>query len=74
LNRQDIQRMILAILNTPGLIIKDADVLFRASYLYAEKNMDIHKAYDQAWMELEKINQFARFQFKPFPTMKLEEL
>ncbi|MGB9586200.1 MAG: PIN domain-containing protein [Anaerolineales bacterium] len=71
LSRADIQRKILAILNTPGLVIHDMDILFRASYLYTEKQLDFLAAYHQAWLELVGIGCVARFQNQPFPKMEI---
>lgn len=71
LNRPDIQRKVLAILNTPELMIRDKDILFRASYLYAEKQLDFLNAFHQAWLELAGISHVARFPLQPFPKMEI---
>jgi predicted nucleic-acid-binding protein len=71
LSRADIQRKILAILNTPGLVVRDMDILFRASYLYAEKHLDFIAAYHQAWLEWLGISRVARFQLQPFPKIEI---
>lgn len=72
LTRSEIQRKVLAILNTPGFMIRDTDILFRAIYLYAQKNLDIMAAYHLAWLELLGYNRVVRFQLQAFPRMAIE--
>jgi predicted nucleic acid-binding protein len=50
LPRADIQRNVLAILNTPGLEIADDEILLQAAMWYVEKNIDFIDAYNAAWM------------------------
>lgn len=50
LPRQAIQEKILAILNTPGLIVENAGCILRAMLWYVEKNVDYIDAYNAAWL------------------------
>lgn len=65
----EIQDKVLAILNTPGLIVDGADMLQQAAFWYAEKNIDFIDAYNVAWMmkhNVEKAFTFDRKHFKRF--------
>ena len=50
ITRKEIQEKVLAILNTEGLEVEDADLILQAIGLYAEKNVDFIDAYNAAWM------------------------
>ncbi len=48
--KRDVQAKVLAILNTAGLKVTDADLVMQAIGGYAEKNVDFIDAYNAAWM------------------------
>jgi len=50
ITKKDIQLKVLAILNTDGLEVEDADLILQAIGLYVEKNVDFIDAYNAAWM------------------------
>jgi len=50
LSKAEIQRHVLAILNTPDLEVANSDILFQAIMWYAEKNVDFIDAFNAAWM------------------------
>jgi len=50
LSPADTQSKILAILNTPGLEVAEADLLLQAITWHVEKNVDFIDAYNAAWM------------------------
>jgi uncharacterized protein len=50
LPRIAIQEKILAILNTPGIQITDADLILQGIAGYVEKNVDFIDAYNGAWL------------------------
>jgi uncharacterized protein len=70
LSREQIRDRILAILNTPGLEVAEADLLIAAATNYAAKNVDFIDAYNAAWIAQQQIvtaytfdrKHFARFE------------
>jgi predicted nucleic acid-binding protein len=50
LSPADTQSKILAILNTPGLEVAEADLLLQAITWHVEKKVDFIDAYNAAWM------------------------
>lgn len=70
LDRSQVQRSVLAILNTPGLEVADREVLFQAVLWYAEKRVDFIDAFNAAWMSRRGLarvctvdrNHFRRFE------------
>ncbi|MGB9673888.1 MAG: hypothetical protein ACPL3P_07085 [Anaerolineales bacterium] len=74
LSKEDIQHKVLAILNTPGFSIPDIDILFRACYLYTEKDWDFLDAYNHAWMETQGVGQYVHFQLQPTPLLEVMEI
>jgi uncharacterized protein len=50
LPRHEIHSKVLAILNTPGLEISDADLILQAISWYTEKNVDYIDAYNASWI------------------------
>jgi predicted nucleic-acid-binding protein len=67
--KPEIQDKVLAILNTPGLVVDGADLLQQAAVWYAEKNTDFIDAYNVAWMmkhNVEKAFTFDQKHFKRF--------
>jgi predicted nucleic-acid-binding protein len=66
LSREEVQKRILAILNTPGLEVADAEILFQAILWYVEKNVDFIDAYNAAWMSEHKLAAIYTFDQKHF--------
>ena len=64
--KKDIQRKVLAILNTDGLEVEDADLILQAIGLYVEKNVDFIDAYNAAWMLKHDIKKAITFDQKHF--------
>jgi len=66
LDRPEVQRLVLAILNTPGLEVAEREVLFRAVFWYVEKNVDFIDAYNAAWMFQQGISGVYTFDKRHF--------
>ena len=65
-SKADIQDKVLAILNTPGLDVENADLLLQAAVMYAEKNVDFIDAYNVAWMIKQDVEKAFTFDQKHF--------
>jgi len=59
--KSDIQAKVLAILNTPGLLVADGEILLQAIIWYVDKNIDFIDAYNSTWMRDQEINTVATF-------------
>jgi predicted nucleic acid-binding protein len=66
LERADIREKVVAILNTPGLKVVDADLVLQAITGYVEKNVDFIDAYNVAWMLSHGITSAYTFDRKHF--------
>jgi predicted nucleic-acid-binding protein len=55
-SRVDIRDKVLAILNTPGLEVVDADLVLQAITWFAEKNIDFVDAHNAAWLLAQEMN------------------
>ncbi len=66
LTRESVREKILAILNTPGLEIQDAQEILQATIWHHEKNVDFIDAYNVAWMASRGIFKIATFDKKHF--------
>ena len=64
--KADIQDKVLAILNTPGLEVENADLLLQAAVMYAEKNVDFIDAFNAAWMMKQDVENAYTFDQKHF--------
>lgn len=70
LAKAEIQGKVLAILNTPGVEVSEADVLLQAVDWYVQKNVDFIDAYHAAWLMANEVRvaftfdqrHFARFE------------
>ncbi|HUF37123.1 MAG TPA: PIN domain-containing protein, partial [Anaerolineales bacterium] len=65
-SRERIRETVLAILNTPGLAVAEAEVVLQAALWYGERNVDFIDAFNAAWLldrELPGIYTFDRRQF-----------
>jgi predicted nucleic-acid-binding protein len=66
LPREDIRDKVIAILNTPGLHIEEADRLAQAVTLYADLNIDFIDAYNAVWMRDQGLSKVITFDIKHF--------
>ncbi|WP_404786833.1 PIN domain-containing protein [Altericista sp. CCNU0014] len=66
LSREQIRDRVLAILNTPGLEIAEADLLIDAATNYAAKNVDFIDAYNLAWMVQQQLSTAYTFDRRHF--------
>lgn len=64
--KTNIQDKVLAILNTPGPEVENADQLLQAVVWYAEKNTDFIDAFNAAWMLKHDIENAITFDQKHF--------
>jgi predicted nucleic-acid-binding protein len=49
LSREDIRDKIVAILNTDGIVIENANLILQAALTFADRNVDFIDAYTAAW-------------------------
>jgi len=73
LSRDDVRSKVMAILNTPGLEVPEANLVLQAITWYAEQNVDFIDAYNGAWMLAQGINTaytFDREHFARLPGVK----
>ncbi len=61
-----IREHVLAILNTPGLEVAEADILLQATIWYEEKNVDFIDAFNAAWLLAQGLARVATFDRKHF--------
>jgi predicted nucleic-acid-binding protein len=66
LSKAVVQNHILAILNTPGLMVAEGDLTLQAILWYKEKNVDFIDAYHAAWMLAHGIKTACSFDRKHF--------
>ena len=59
--KENIQKMVLSFLNTPGLEVDNGDLIIRALRRYVDKNIDFIDAYNAAWMEIHEITTIYTF-------------
>jgi predicted nucleic-acid-binding protein len=75
LDKKEIQTMILGILNTDGLEVKDSDLILQAIFHYTDKNVDFIDAFNAAWMiknDVDKIYTFDQKHFNRFEGITAE--
>jgi len=70
LARQDIQSKVIAILNTPGLMIEHHDIILQAILWYVEKNVEYIDAYNVAWLLNQDIHTAYTFDRRHFNRFK----
>ncbi len=63
---EDIRDRVLAILNTPGLEVEDAELISRGLAMYANDNIDFVDAYNGLWMKDQGITSALTFDVKHF--------
>jgi predicted nucleic-acid-binding protein len=66
LSRENIQDKVLAILNTPGLEVADADNILQAIYWYVDKNVDFIDAFNASWMLSQGVRSVCTFDRRHF--------
>ncbi|MFQ5794464.1 MAG: PIN domain-containing protein [Candidatus Bipolaricaulia bacterium] len=66
LSREEIKAKVLAILNTPGLQVENAELIGQAILLYVDKNVDYIDAYNAYWMTQQGLSQAYTFDTKHF--------
>lgn len=66
LPKKAVREHVLAILNTPGLEVAEADILLQATLWYEEKNVDFIDAYNAAWLLARGLTRVATFDRKHF--------
>ena len=64
--REDIHDKVIAILNTTGLRVEEADRLAQAVTLYADLNIDFIDAYNAVWMKDQGLSKVITFDLKHF--------
>ena len=62
----DIQKQVLAIINTPGLVVDNDNQIIQAILWYEELNIDYIDAYNAAWMFENDIQSICTFDRKHF--------
>ena len=74
LPRVDIQAMIRAIINTPGLEVGDRNIISQAIFDYVDKNVDFGDAYNATWLlsqELKVVYTFDRRHFSRYESLEV---
>lgn len=66
LSPDQVQGMVLAILNTPGMEVADEDLVLQAVLWHVEKSVDFIDAYNAAWMENRGLRTVLTFDQKHF--------
>jgi len=66
LPRDEIRNRILAVLNTPGLHVENADLVAQAVSAYAALNVDFVDAFNALWMTAHGLDRVATFDTKHF--------
>lgn len=70
LPREEIKDKVLAILNTPGLVVADGDLVLQAITGYVEKDVDFIDAYNAAWMLAQEVKAIYTFNRKHFTRLE----
>ena len=66
LSREEVRDKVLAILNTPGLKVENANIIALAMAVYVDKNIDFIDAYNALWMGEKDLDQVVTFDTKHF--------
>ncbi len=66
LSQAEIRDRVLAIINTPGLMVSDANLLVEAAVSYVARNVDFIDAYNIAWMKNSNVSMACTFDKKHF--------
>jgi len=70
LTREAIGEKILAMLNTPGLMVEDDALIVQCTALYMDKNVDFIDAYNAVWMAAQGLTQAVTFDTKHFDRLQ----
>lgn len=70
LSKIEIQKKILAILNTTGLLVVEPEITIQAILWYVEKNIDFADAYNASWMLHHDIKSICTFDKRHFERIK----
>ena len=65
-DRDAVKSAILAILNTPGLTVENADLVGEAVLLHASQNIDFVDAYSAQWMRRRRLTEAYTFDVRHF--------
>jgi len=65
-SREEVRDKVLAILNTPGLKVENANMIALAVAVYVDKNIDFIDAYNTLWMGENDLDQVVTFDAKHF--------
>jgi predicted nucleic-acid-binding protein len=65
-SRAEIREQVLAIVNTPGLDVENADIITEAAFLYADQNVDFIDAYNACWMKREGLARVYTFDVRHY--------
>lgn len=68
--KENIQKLILSFLNTPGLNVDNGDLIVTALRWYVDKNIDFIDAYHAAWMEIHEITSIYTFDQNHFDRLE----
>ncbi|RMD64454.1 type II toxin-antitoxin system VapC family toxin [Candidatus Parcubacteria bacterium] len=68
--KEQVQRVVLGILNTPGLDVADADLVLLAIDAHVTKNVDFIDAYNAAWCLKHGIEAVCTFDRKHFSRLE----
>ena len=66
LSREEVRDKVLAILNTPGLKVENANIIALAMAVYVDKNIDFIDAYNALWMGENDLDQVVTLNTKHF--------
>jgi len=70
LSKKAVREHVLAILNTPGLEVAEADILLQAAVWYEEKNVDFIDAFNAAWLLAHGLSSVVTFDRKHFARLE----
>ena len=66
LAKDDVRDQIVTILNTPGIIVENAEIIAHALSLYVNENIDFVDAYSGTWMQKQGIASAITFDTRHF--------
>jgi predicted nucleic-acid-binding protein len=66
LSKPDIRSKVLAILNTPGLVVAEGEMILQAIMWYADKNVDFIDAFNAACITSQDIHAVSTFDRRHF--------
>jgi predicted nucleic-acid-binding protein len=66
LSKPDIRMKVLAILNTPGLVVSEGEMILQAILWNTDKNVDFIDAFNAAWILNQDIHTVCTFDRKHF--------